>query len=171
MLIRLVKFSGLFVIWLLLSGYFHLEFLIMGVSSCLLVLWMTEPIMPEHIDKRKIDLFFPFRALSYAVWFFKELVMANVAVFSLAFTQNVRHVITPQFVVFHTKLDRPISRFVLANSITLTPGTVTTNVEEREFIVHALSRSFAQGVPGEMEKRIAAVFEPENLDRWEKEDG
>jgi multicomponent Na+:H+ antiporter subunit E len=52
-----------------------------------------------------------------------------------------------------------LSKFILANSITLTPGTVTVRVEGSRFLVHALTDSAARGLPGAMEKRIANIFE------------
>jgi multicomponent Na+:H+ antiporter subunit E len=49
----------------------------------------------------------------------------------------------------------------LANSITLTPGTITIRIEDDIFYVHAINRKAAEGLPGEMEDRLARVFERE----------
>jgi multicomponent Na+:H+ antiporter subunit E len=67
--------------------------------------------------------------------------------------------IDPTIVTFKTKLTSNIARVALANSITLTPGTIPIRIEEDVFYVHAISRHAAAGLPGEMEDRLARVFE------------
>jgi multicomponent Na+:H+ antiporter subunit E len=67
--------------------------------------------------------------------------------------------IDPTIVTFKTKLTNNIAKVALANSITLTPGTITIRIEEDIFYVHAISRKAAAGLPGEMEERLAKVFE------------
>ena len=62
---------------------------------------------------------------------------------------------------FKTHLKTDFAKWVFANSITLTPGTVTIRIDDDEFYVHAISEYTAKGLEGEMEKRIAAVWEPE----------
>ena len=60
---------------------------------------------------------------------------------------------------FKTKLESDISFVTLANSITLTPGTITMEIDEGEFVIHALSRKVADDLnTGEMEDRIAHIF-------------
>ena len=60
---------------------------------------------------------------------------------------------------FNTTLSGDLARTTFANSITLTPGTVTLDVEGPEFVVHAVTRAMADLAGGQMERRIAAVFE------------
>ena len=67
--------------------------------------------------------------------------------------------IDPTIVTFKTKLKSNIARVALANSITLTPGTITIRIEDDVFYVHAISRKAAAGLPGEMEERLARIFE------------
>jgi len=67
--------------------------------------------------------------------------------------------LSPKMVEFETQLEKEFSKFVLANSITLTPGTVTVRIEGNRFFVHALTDKAATGLPGSMEKRIARIFE------------
>jgi multicomponent Na+:H+ antiporter subunit E len=71
----------------------------------------------------------------------------------------MNELVEPQMVEFETKLEKELSKFVLANSITLTPGTVTVRVEGSRFLVHALTDKVARDIPGVMEKRIANIFE------------
>ena len=67
----------------------------------------------------------------------------------------------PQMVRFRTSLRSEFARYVFANSITLTPGTVTLSVEGDKFVVHAISQKVADELPGEMEKRLAKIFDQE----------
>ena len=67
----------------------------------------------------------------------------------------------PQMVRFRTSLRSEFARYVFANSITLTPGTVTLSVEGDKFVVHAISQKVADELPGEMEKRVAKIFDQE----------
>ena len=69
--------------------------------------------------------------------------------------------VSPRVVRFKTKLESDFARFVLAQSITLTPGTVTVKIVGDEFYVHAISKAAADGLDGTMEGWIAHVYEPE----------
>jgi multicomponent Na+:H+ antiporter subunit E len=60
---------------------------------------------------------------------------------------------------FRTSLQSEFARYVFANSITLTPGTVTLSVDGDKFVVHAISKKVADELPGEMEKRVAKIFD------------
>ncbi len=67
--------------------------------------------------------------------------------------------ITPQVMTFKTKLETDISNVTLANSITLTPGTITIDIRDEVFYVHALSQKVADDLnAGEMEDRVAHIF-------------
>lgn len=59
---------------------------------------------------------------------------------------------------FKTILKGDLARLTLAHSITLTPGTITVQIQDGVYLVHALTRHTAEGVPGEMEERIRRVF-------------
>ena len=91
-----------------------------------------------------------------------EITSANVHVFKLAITRSGQDEISPRVVTFKTKLKSDFAKFVLANSITLTPGTITIALRGNEFLVHAISEATAKDLAtGEMERRVAEVFEPE----------
>ena len=62
---------------------------------------------------------------------------------------------------FKTKLRKDISLVTFANSITLTPGTITIRIVDGDFFVYAISKETASNLPGEMEDRIAKIFEEE----------
>ena len=69
---------------------------------------------------------------------------------------------SPRVVTFKTQLKTDFAKFVLANSITLTPGTITIQIKGNQFVVHAISEAVEKDLlSGDMERRVIAVFEPE----------
>jgi multicomponent Na+:H+ antiporter subunit E len=91
----------------------------------------------------------------------KEIVLSTLHVTWLALHPSMKEKIDPRMVNFKTRLKSDVARVTLANSITLTPGTITVRVEGDVFTVHALSDKVASGLPGEMEDRIARIFTEE----------
>ena len=66
--------------------------------------------------------------------------------------------VCPSIVKFRTPLKSDFEKFMLANSITLTPGTTTMRIVGDTFYVHAISKTTAAGLDGEMDRRIAYIF-------------
>jgi multicomponent Na+:H+ antiporter subunit E len=85
--------------------------------------------------------------------------LANLHVLYLVFHPKMMDLIDPKTITFSSKLTNDISRTTFANSITLTPGTITVNVSAMgKFTVHCIDEKSGRSLPGEMEKRIATVF-------------
>ena len=96
------------------------------------------------------------RFLQYIPWLFYRIVLANLHVVYLIFRPGE---IRPRLIRFKTSLTGDLSRVTLGNSITLTPGTLTLDIDAGEFYVHVLSDKAAEDVvTGEMERRVAHVF-------------
>ena len=70
----------------------------------------------------------------------------------------MKQLISSEMIEFKAPFKKDMSQFLLAQSITLTPGTVTVRVKDGHFIVHALTSKAAKGVPGEMVDRIQSIF-------------
>ena len=159
---RILTFSLLFLLWLVLSGLFDPFHLSLGVISCALVTWMSSDFL---FQDRSLGLGARLRQFirfpGYALWLFYEIILANLYVFRLALRPSGLGNARPQVVRFKTHLKTDFAKWVFAYSITLTPGTVTIRIDDDEFYVHAISEHTAKGLEGEMEKRIAAVWEPE----------
>lgn len=150
--------------WLVFSGFFDAFHVGLGVIASLLVtfsfgdLFFTERRTPTRDRLRELV-----RIPGYLLWLLWQIVLANLHVLKLALAPNGPEEIKPRIVRFKTHLRSKFARFVFAQSITLTPGTVTVTLEGDEFVVHAISRASAEGLAGAMERRIAYVFEPELL--------
>lgn len=151
-------FLIMFGFWILLSGKFDLFHLTLGVLSSALVSFLSTDILMR--DNRKHDrLGITFRFICYIPWLLSQIVLSTLHVTYLALHPKMTERIDPTIVTFKTKLQTTIAQVALANSITLTPGTITIRIEDGVFYVHAISRKAAAGLPGEMEDRLAKVFE------------
>jgi len=143
--------------WLLLSGKFDPFHLTLGVISAALVSWSSAPLLFRD-QTRRHRLAEAGRFLLYLPWILKEIFKSTLQVTILALHPNMRRPLTPHLVRFRTRLQSTAARVTLANSITLTPGTITIRIEDDLFLVHALTDDLAAGLPGEMEKRVAGIF-------------
>jgi len=150
-------FLIMFGFWILLSGKFDLFHLTLGVISSALVSFLSTDLFMYEKDKNRLST--AVRFLLYLPWLLYQIVLSTLHVTFLALHPKMKDQIDPTIVTFKTKLTSNIARVALANSITLTPGTITIRIEDDVFYVHAISRKAAAGLPGEMEDRLAHVFE------------
>ncbi len=149
-------FLGLVVTWLLLSGYYfdHPLIMIFGFLSCVMTAWIAHRM--DVVDHEAVPYHFGFRILAYWSWLFKQIAKANIAVTKIVFSDLGQ--VRPQ--MFKVKADglNDMGLVILANSVTLTPGTVTVDLIDDELTIHALSKDLADpsGIM-EMKKRIASL--------------
>ncbi|MBH37496.1 cation transporter [bacterium] len=155
----LTSFILLLPFWFLMSGKFDLFHVVLGIISLTIVsLWFGK-ILIQSRKKSLIVRFGEFlRFIPYLFWLFIEIIKSNIHVIKVSLSPNIKSRINPQLVTFKTSLKNDFSKFILANSITLTPGTVTIRISDSEFLIHALTDEVAAGLPGDMESKIAKVF-------------
>ncbi len=145
---------GLMVLWLLLSGHYTPLLIGFGVGSTAFATWIA--LRMRTIDRDSVPLeMFP-RLLTYLPWLTLEVIKANLHV--------GRHILSPKPDISpmmsryrgHQQTDA--GRFTYANSITLTPGTITTGVYGSEMEIHALTRQSMDGTEeGSMDRQVAAM--------------
>jgi multicomponent Na+:H+ antiporter subunit E len=145
--------------WILLSGKFDLFHLTLGALSSALVSFLSTDLFIYKHGKNRVAT--GVRFLLYLPWLMYQIVLSTLHVTFLALHPKMKDQIDPTIVTFKTFLKTDIAKVALANSITLTPGTITVRIEDQVFYVHAISRKAAAGLPGEMEERLARVFERE----------
>ncbi len=155
-------FFAMFAFWIVLSGKFDLFHLIMGLVSSGLVAFTSKDLLFHKIAEKNSSVKVC-RFIAYIPWLLYEVFLGAMHVTYLALHPRMMDVIDPKIVRFKTRLKRDMAQVVFANSITLTPGTITIRIVDGQYHVHALSERSAQGVPGEMEKRLAEVFKEEVL--------
>ena len=157
-LYRGIVFVMLFVTWFILSGFndgFHLT---LGIISCGLVTWMSSDLLFEHRDASVFARLRQMgRLLAYVGWLVWQIFLANLHLLKLSFSP--RSALQPHILRYESNLETDFERFLLANSITLTPGTVTIKIIGNIYYIHAISDIAAQGLDGEMERRIRHIFE------------
>ena len=152
---RLAVFVILFAFWLLLSGHYDLFHLSLGLICSLLVAFVSHDLLIEEISGSK-RIRKTRRFIFYVPWLIYQIVVANLHVAYLIVNPRA---IDPRIVRFKTRLKSQFSMVTLGNSITLTPGTITMDIVDGEFYVHALSKKVADDLlSGEMERRVAHVF-------------
>jgi len=125
----------LFGFWLALSGHYTPLLLSFGVGSTVLVVYLS--VRMDVVDPEGVPVEIYGRIWWYLPWLLKEIFVANVAVAKVILHPKLP--ISPRMVVFHGSQKTDLGRALYANSITLTPGTITTGVEGQAFQIHALS--------------------------------
>ena len=125
----------LFTFWLALSGHYTGLLLSLGVLSCTLVVYLSKRM--DVVDSEGAPFHIMGRVLIYFPWLMKEIVIANLVVAKVILDPKLP--ISPRMVVFYGSQETDLGRVLYANSITLTPGTITTGVEGQEFQIHALT--------------------------------
>lgn len=150
--------ASLCVFWLVLSGYFTPFLLTMGLVSALAIVWFARRM--DVIDHEGHPLHLGRSALTYLPWLVVEIIKAAWDVSKIIV--NPRLPISPTMVRVKTSQKTPVGQVVYANSITLTPGTISVLVENDEILVHALTREGAEAVvEGDMDRRVTR-FEGES---------
>ena len=146
------------VFWVLFSGKFDFFHLALGLGSCLIVAAFSNDLLfPTGITPAFIVRWMRFAA--YIPWLFYQIFLANLHVLYLVFHPRMMDLIEPKIIEFDSRLKSDISRTTFANSITLTPGTITVNVSVLgKFTVHCIDEVSGRSLPGDMEKKIARIF-------------
>ncbi len=157
---KVSTFFILYAFWIFLSGMFDAVHLFLGAVAALLVTFMSSSLLFNE-ESPALRTGAVFGMLAYLPWLFKEIVVANLQVAYIVLHPRMLELIDPQLIRFRTKLKHPFSRATFAQSITLTPGTVSVSIRDDEFTVFALTNAAAESLPGEMEKRVAAALERE----------
>ena len=142
----------LIVTWLLWSGYYDNPMLVtLGVLSCIGVVAFVQRM--RFVDNEEI---LPLRAITYVPWLLWEIFKANVDVARRILDPKLP--ISPRLIKVKATQKRDLGRVIYANSITLTPGTVSVKMEDDEITVHALTREAAEGVEtGVMDAKVTRL--------------
>lgn len=152
----------LFGFWMALSGRTETKFVVYGIITALVTTHITYPLLlvPNKDGSKRYFVFgasLP-KFIVYFLWLMWQLVLANIDVLLATTSQELE--IDPKVVRFYFKVDNPMASVILANSITLTPGTVTLNVtDDGLYEIHALTKGAAEGVlDGSMQKKVADLY-------------
>lgn len=137
-------FLAFLALWIIFNGKITLEILLMGIALSAALFAFCCRFMNYSIHKDwKMYRLIPM-AFQYVVVLIIEILKANGQVFY--FITTPRYQVEPQIVHFTSHLKTEFARVVLANSITLTPGTITVGLEGQDFYVHCLDKELAEGM-------------------------
>jgi len=144
----------MYALWILLSGYFEPLLLSLGLASVFLVVFIA--IRMDVVDREGHPIHLSWRAASYLPWLALEIVKSSIHV--------ARAVLTPRMpikpTVFRVKASQvtELGHVLYANSITLTPGTITLALQDGHMDIHALTKEAKEGLlSGEMDRRVSQV--------------
>jgi len=155
---RILTFFILFSLWLILSGQFDSFHMTLGVISCLIVTFFSGDLLfPGAKTTGLIRL--GFRIAAYIPWLLYQILMANFHILYVVLHPRMMDLIDPSVIRFQSELKDDLPLVIFANSITLTPGTITVYVSvDGDFQVHAIDKKSGEPLPGEMEARIIRAF-------------
>ncbi|PLX89734.1 MAG: protein MnhE [Desulfuromonas sp.] len=154
---KLVTFVILLIFWIIMSGMFDGFHLTLGVLCCLLVAFFSNHLLFTEAHPPSLRGCLGF--VVYLPYLFWQIIIANIQVAFIVLHPRMLDKIDPHLFRFDTVLKRPLSKVALAQSITLTPGTITVDVHDEQFTVYALTKDAADALPGEMEQRVARALE------------
>ena len=157
----LIQALLLMAFWLLLSGHYDILHVSFGVFSVILVVLINYPLRKnlfsreEHSGTLKLSFL---RLIYYIPWLLWQIVIASLQVAYAVLSPKCP--VDPSLLRFKTGLGNTSSKVILGNSITLTPGTITLEIEQDEFLVHSLMDVSASGIiDGTLPGEVAKLYE------------
>lgn len=152
-----LTFILMFGLWIVLSGKFDPLLISLGlISSFLISFFFYDLLFPDFTFNYFAICI---RFIQYIPWLLWEIIKANFHLLFIVFHPRLKDIIDPHIIVFKTNLKTDISITTMANSITLTPGTITVSANsDGIFRVHAIDKASAEALPGKMLDKVTKVF-------------
>jgi len=149
-----------FLAWIIFNGRVTGEIVLFGIviagaMFAFVCKFMDYSLKKELVMFRKVPLF-----VRYVLALLKEIITANLTVIRMILTR--KEIMEPVLVHVHADLKSEVSRVILANSITLTPGTITVSVTGQELLVHCLDRSLSEGMEDSVFVKLLQKMEGED---------
>ena len=155
-------FCVLFCIWILLSGKFEMKFLAAGLLTACGTAYVFLPLFTVQNKKTGAPLYLfqvgVWKFLRYVLWLLGEVMKSSLSATALVLRGKIDYM--PCVVYFAMDFENPLATALLANSITLTPGTITLSVsEDGIFAVHAITEACADDLlSGSMQQKVAELY-------------
>ena len=144
----------LFGTWLLLSGYFTVLLISFGILSLAIAVGIA--LRMDVIDHESHPIHLTWRIPAYWLWLLIEIVKANIDVTKTIL--GVGDTATPTIINVKPSQRTELGQVIYANSITLTPGTISVELENGEIMVHALTKGSAADLStGVMDRRVTRM--------------
>ena len=131
-------------LWIIFNGQITAEIVLFGIGISAALYWFVCRYLGYSPKKDLKACRLIFHALRYVAVLLWEVVKANAQVIHLIVSS--KYEVEPKLVTFHTDLKTAPAKVMLANSITLTPGTITVSLENNSYQVHCLDKEMAEGM-------------------------
>lgn len=156
----LLAWAGLYGIWVILSGKFDVFHLGLGLATVFLLAWLHRGLEPF---RRPGDPSIRASRLApYIVWLSFEMFLSAVHVAKVIL--RPRGQLAPRLIHFECEQPSKLNAVIFAHSITLTPGTITLDLDDGRYLVHALTPHTADGlIRGQMARRVARLATDEPI--------
>ncbi len=155
-----LTFAILFVLWAVLSTFFDIVHLSLGAICSLLVAYISYDLLIKPKGTKHVLIVLKTAAgfFLYFFWLTIQILKANIDVVMIIL--NPKLPISPEIIKFDSKLPNDVALTTLANSITLTPGTLTLDIDEKKkYYVHCLAKRHGDALlKGKMQSLVARVF-------------
>lgn len=135
-----------FLLWIILCGDLTVEILIFDLIVTGAVFWFTCRFCRWSLDKEKTVLRLLWPGVQYVALLLREIVKANVAMLKILMGGRLKQRVQPLLITVQVPLKTNIAKMTLANSITLTPGTITVENRGTEYVVHCINPDFSRDV-------------------------
>lgn len=146
-----------FLVWIVFNGRLTLEIALFGIAVASAVFCFVCRFMDYSLQK-ELRLYRLLPAFAqYLYYLIKEIILANLTVVRMILTRKEQ--MEPVIVHVHAKLKSETARVILANSITLTPGTITVSLMQDNLLVHCLDKSLAEGMEDSVFVRLLQKME------------
>jgi len=148
-------FTLIFIFWFLLSGMTNLLMIMLGLFSSFLVVWIINKmdLIDHEVSFHNFNIG---KLIIYFFWLLREIIVSNLKVCLYIVTPNKK--INPEIIKIKSSQNSEFANVLYANSITLTPGTVTINVDKNDFTVHTLDTQFKESLEKNiMDKKILST--------------
>lgn len=133
-----------FLVWIIFNANITVEICLFGVVIAGVIFAFSCKFLDHSLEKEKRIYKRSFQFLLYVFLLIKEIVKANLAVIKIILSEKEE--VQPVVVSFPLKMKTSMGKTLMANSITLTPGTITVSLEKDQYTVHCLDDSMAEGL-------------------------
>ncbi len=156
---KLILSAVLFLFWILFTSSLNFEEIALGAFASLFTSWLSFDLLSENVNLISITPRQLVRLILYTPYLIKEIIKANVDVAERVLRPELP--ISPVVIRFRFPLKTPISRTTMANSITLTPGTLTIDIDDQGvFYIHCLAQSHAESLlKGDLRRQVIWVYQ------------
>lgn len=158
-MLRALSLGGVLALaWLLLSGHYSPLILVFGLISVVIVVAIA--LRMDVLDHEALPIHLTRHFPGYWLWLGGEIVKANIDVAKRIWSPSLP--ISPTLYLLKTSQPGELGQVIYANSITLTPGTVSVSLNDGKILVHAIAREVGDDLAdGEMDRRVTRIEVPE----------